>query len=177
MKKKAVFFDRDGVVNLDKGYVYSKKEFEFCSGIFELMSFYKSRGYLLFIVTNQSGIARGYYSVDDFLDLTKYMQSEIKAKNGFCFDKVYFCPHLEGCNCRKPKTGMFREADMDFGIDFKNSIMIGDKQSDMQAAQAMGIGKKYYLSLKRPNFTGIDSMYWVIALSQIRDFEEKGEVK
>lgn len=173
MKRKAVFFDRDGVINFDKGYVYSQKEFEFCSGIFNLLSYYKSQDYLLFVVTNQSGIARGYYSTQDFLDLTEYMQSEIMKKLGFAFDKIYFCPHLEGCQCRKPKTGMFEEANMDFKIDFEKSIMIGDKQSDMQAAQSIGIGKKYFFSLKKPDFSGIDNLIWVIALAQIKDFEEK----
>lgn len=173
MKRKAVFFDRDGVVNVDKGYVYSQSEFEFCSGFFELLSYYKSKGYLLFVVTNQSGIARGYYSTDDFLKLSEYMQSEIKGKLGFAFDKIYFCPHLDGCNCRKPKTGMFEEAGLDFEIDFEKSIMIGDKQSDMQAAESMGIGKKYFLSLKKPNFDGISNLKWVIALTQIKTFDEK----
>lgn len=173
MKRKAVFFDRDGVVNIDKGYVYSQNEFEFNSGIFDLLSFYKSKGYLLLVVTNQSGIARGYYSIDDFLKLTEFMQTSIKERLGFAFDKVYFCPHLEGCNCRKPKVGMFEEADMDFGIDFENSIMIGDKDTDMQAAQKMGIGKKFYLSLRKPEFSGIEHLKWAIALSQIKTFEEK----
>lgn len=173
MKRKAVFFDRDGVINLDKGYVYSPKEFEFCSGIFDLLSYYKTQGYLLLVVTNQSGIARGYYSIEDFLDLTEYMQSEVKNKLGFGFDKVYFCPHLEGCKCRKPKTGMFEEANMDFKIDFEKSIMIGDKESDMRAAESMGIGKKYFLSLKKPDFGEIDNLKWVIALAQIQIFEEK----
>lgn len=177
MKRKAVFFDRDGVVNIDKGYVYSKSEFEFNSGIFDLLSFYHSQGYLLLIVTNQSGIARGYYSIDDFLKLTEHMQTAIKDKLGFCFDKVYFCPHLEGCNCRKPKIGMFEEADMDFGIDFENSIMIGDKDTDMQAAQRAGIGKKFYLSLRKPDFYEIEGLKWVIALSQIKNFEEKEKEK
>ena len=173
MKRKAVFFDRDGVINIDKGYVYSKNEFEFNPAIFDLLSFYKSQGYLLLVVTNQSGIARGYYSIEDFLYLTEYMQTQIKSKLGFGFDKVYFCPHLDGCNCRKPKTGMFEEADMDFGIDFTNSIMIGDKQSDMQAAQNAGIGKKFYLSIKKPDFSEIQGLQWVIALQQIKTFEEK----
>lgn len=173
MKKKAVFLDRDGVINVDHGYVYAQGDFEFVSGIFELLSFFKSRGYLLLVVTNQSGIARGYYSIDDFLQLTKFMQEEIKNKIGFQLDKVYFCPHLEGCKCRKPEIGMFNEACMDFDLDLKNSIMIGDKESDMWAAQNAGVGKKYFLTLKNPsNLVGIDHLKWAISLSQIKIFEE-----
>lgn len=174
MKRKAVFFDRDGVINIDKGYVHSAEEFDFTSGIFELFSFFKSQDYLLLVVTNQSGIARGYYSIQDFLTLTKYMQSQIKQHCGFELDKVYFCPHLEGCNCRKPKIGMFEEADRDFGIDFKNSIMVGDKDTDMLAAHNAQIGKKYFLTLKNPKeLEHIPNLHWVIAHSQIHDFETK----
>lgn len=176
MKKKAVFFDRDGVVNVDRGYVYSPRDFEFNSGFFELLSFFKSRDYLLFVVTNQSGIARGYYSINDFLDLTKYMQESIKNKLGFAFDKVYFCPHLEGCKCRKPEIGMADEACADFKIDLSHSIMIGDKESDMRFAQRAGIYKKYFITLKNPSYlTDITNLKWAISLSQIKIFEEQGE--
>lgn len=175
MKRKAVFFDRDGVVNVDRGYVYSPKDFEFNSGFFELLSFFKSRGYLLFVVTNQSGIARGYYSINDFLDLTQYMQETIKNKLGFAFDKVYFCPHSEGCKCRKPEIGMANEACMDFEIDLAQSIMIGDKESDMKFAQKAGIGKKYFVTLKNPShLTNIANLKWAISLLQIKIFEEQG---
>lgn len=173
MKKKAVFLDRDGVINVDHGYVYAPKDFEFVSGIFELLSFFRSRGYLLLVVTNQSGIARGYYSIEDFLNLTEFMQEEIQKKIGFKLDKVYFCPHLDGCKCRKPEIGMFKDACMDFDIDLENSIMIGDKESDMQAAQSAGVGKKYFVTLKNPtHLTEIKHLKWVISLSQIELFEE-----
>lgn len=173
MKKKAVFLDRDGVINVDHGYIYTSKDFDFVSGIFELLSFFKSRGYLLLVVTNQSGIARGYYSIEDFLKLTDFMQESIEKRVGFKLDKVYFCPHFEGCECRKPKIGMFKEACMDFDIDLENSIMIGDKESDMQAAQNAGVGKKYFLTLKNPShLTEIENLKWAVSLAQIKIFEE-----
>ncbi|MCE3046771.1 D-glycero-alpha-D-manno-heptose-1,7-bisphosphate 7-phosphatase [Helicobacter kayseriensis] len=172
MKKRAVFFDRDGVINIDHGYVYDPKDFEFTSGIFELLSFFKSKDYLLIVVTNQSGIARGYYSIEDFLKLMEFMQNTIKEKLGFAFDKIYFCPHLSGCKCRKPEIGMFKDACMDFQIDLANSIMIGDKETDMQAAQNAGIGKKYFLTLKRPtNLEHIEQLKWAVSLAQIKIFE------
>lgn len=176
MKRKAVFFDRDGIVNVDHGYVYEARDFEFMSGIFELLSFFKSRNYLLLLVTNQSGIARGYYSIQDFLELTNFMQDQIQSRLGFCFDKVYFCPHLEGCKCRKPETGMFQDACRDFHIDLQESIIIGDKESDIQAGQNMGIKKKYFLTLKNPShLTHISNLKWVISLQQIKIFEEEGK--
>lgn len=175
MKRKAVFFDRDGVINVDHAYVYDPKDFEFVSGIFDLLSFFKSRAYLLIVVTNQSGIARGYYSIEDFLKLTDYMQERFRAELGFCFDKVYFCPHLSGCKCRKPEIGMFEEACRDFEIDLEESIMIGDKESDMQAAQNAGVNKKYFLTLKNPSYlTQITNLKWAISLTQIKNFEEQG---
>ncbi|WP_034584197.1 D-glycero-alpha-D-manno-heptose-1,7-bisphosphate 7-phosphatase [Helicobacter pametensis] len=173
MKKRAVFFDRDGIVNVDHGYVYAAKDFEFVSGIFELLSLFKSRDYLLLVVTNQSGIARGYYSLEDFLKLTEFMQESIRSKLGFAFDKVYFCPHLEGCKCRKPEIGMFNQACMDFDIDLEHSIMIGDKESDMQAAQNAGVGKKYFVTLKNPSqLMQIENLKWAVSLAQIAIFEQ-----
>lgn len=104
------------------------------------------------------------------------MQESIKNKLGFAFDKVYFCPHLEGCKCRKPEIGMADEACADFKIDLSHSIMIGDKESDMRFAQRAGIYKKYFITLKNPSYlTDITNLKWAISLSQIKIFEEQGE--
>ncbi len=140
LKNRAVFLDRDGVINEDDGYVYKIEDFRFKEGIFKLLKYLQILGYRLFIVTNQSGIARGYYSKDDFLRLTEWMIKEFK-KESVNIEKVYYCPHMpdSGCSCRKPKPGMIKEAVKEFDIDVSNSWMIGDKPSDMEAAKNAGI--------------------------------------
>ena len=142
LKNKAVFLDRDGVINIDKNYVYKIEDFEFVDGIFEKLRDYQKRGYLLIVVTNQSGIGRGYYTEEDFQKLTSYMLSELE-KEGIKIAKVYHCNHSpeEGCECRKPNPGMLLKAKEEFNIDMKNSIMIGDKESDMEACKRAGVGE------------------------------------
>ncbi len=137
---KAVFLDRDGVINYDKGYVCKIEDFKFVNGIFEVLRYFQKVGYKLFIMTNQSGIGRGYYTIKDFEILTAWMLKEFEKK-GIKIEKVYFCPHSpeEGCSCRKPKTGMFEKAFKEFKIDKKKSWMIGDKLSDTKAAVDAGI--------------------------------------
>jgi len=140
--QKAVFLDRDGVINIDRAYVYRKEDFEFCQGVFEALKHFQSLGYLLIIVTNQSGIARGYYSEKDFETLMTWVQEELLHVN-IKIDAIYHCPHApdEGCSCRKPKSGMFEEAIRAFDIDVRQSWMIGDKPSDIEAARQVGIEK------------------------------------
>lgn len=137
---KAAFFDRDGIINIDHGYIYKIDDFTFCDGIFELMRAFAKKEFALFIVTNQSGIGRGYYSENDFTKLTSWMLEEF-AKNGIQIQKVYFCPHApeENCSCRKPQIGMFKQALSEFEIDMQNSWMIGDKPSDIGAGKNAGI--------------------------------------
>ena len=137
---KAIFLDRDGIINKDKSYVHKIEDFEFCDGIFQTLKHYISLNYLLIIVTNQSGIGRGYYSEDDFNKLTTWMNEKFTCKD-INIQKVYHCPHTPdaNCDCRKPATGMFKEAQKEFDIDMKNSWMIGDKPSDIQAGINAGI--------------------------------------
>lgn len=139
MEKKALFLDRDGVINTDKNYVYKIQDFEFCDGIFELCRYFLQKDYLIFIATNQSGIARGYYSEKDFEKLSAFMLKEFK-KRGINITKIYHCPHLEDCECRKPKAGMLLKAKSEFKIEMRNSIFIGDNLSDMQAGMNANIG-------------------------------------
>ncbi|MDR1460563.1 MAG: D-glycero-beta-D-manno-heptose 1,7-bisphosphate 7-phosphatase [Campylobacteraceae bacterium] len=135
MQNRAIFLDRDGVINIDKGYVYEQENFIFTDGIFEALKHFQKCGYLLFVATNQSGIARGYYSEDDFLKLTKYMLDEF-TKKGINITKVYYCPHSPeaNCQCRKPNPKMLLDAKEEFDINMNASWLIGDKQSDIKAA-------------------------------------------
>jgi len=143
---KAAFLDRDGVINIDTGYVGRIKDFKFKDGIFELLKLLQNLGFSLFIVTNQSGIARGYYSEEDFYKLTEWMKEEFKKK-GIEIKDVRFCPHhpnITGeCECRKPKPGMILDLAKEYGIDLKNSIMIGDSDRDIEAAKRAGIEKTF----------------------------------
>jgi len=141
---KAAFLDRDGVINVDKEYVYKIEDFEFKEGIFELLELLQKKGFVLFVVTNQSGIGRGYYTFRDFEKLTKYMLNEFRRK-GIEIIEVAFCPHHpnEHCECRKPKPGMILDLAKKYNITLKDSIMIGDKLSDIKAGQNAGIGKNY----------------------------------
>ena len=144
--QKALFLDRDGVINIEKDYLYKVEDFEFIDGIFDLISYYQKLDYKIFVVTNQSGIARGYYTKNDFNHLTEWMMLEFLKKN-IKIEKVYFCPHhpaISGeCSCRKPKPGMILEASESYGIDLEESIMIGDKERDIEAGLNAGIKETY----------------------------------
>lgn len=147
---KAVFLDRDGTINVDKDYLYRIEDFEYIDGAVEGMKALQDMGYLLVIVTNQSGIARGYYSEDDYLQLEHWLLADLKAK-GVNISGAYYCPHhpkaklkeyRRDCDCRKPKTGLFYRAVSDLEIDLDDSIAIGDKPRDLaicKETKAMGI--------------------------------------
>ncbi|MDR0762008.1 MAG: D-glycero-beta-D-manno-heptose 1,7-bisphosphate 7-phosphatase [Campylobacteraceae bacterium] len=146
MKNRAVFLDRDGVINIDKEYVYKKEDFVFMPDVFDTLRYLQSKGYLLFIVTNQSGIARGYYTENDFLSLSKYMLEEFSS-NGVTITKLYYCPHAPeaNCECRKPNPKMLFDAQKEFDIDMSASWLIGDKTSDIEAGLRAGVGNLIYM--------------------------------
>jgi D-glycero-D-manno-heptose 1,7-bisphosphate phosphatase len=139
---KALFIDRDGVINIDKVHVFLRKDFEFTPGIFDLCRSYLDKGFLIIVITNQAGIAKGIYSENDFLKLTDWMIREFKNK-GITISKVYHCPHHPDftgqCECRKPKPGMILKAEKEFDLDLSASVLIGDKESDLQAGRSAGI--------------------------------------
>lgn len=146
--RPALFLDRDGVINVDHAYVCSQDQFEFIDGIFELCRHARELGYLIFVITNQAGIGRGYYTERDFLEITEWMLGVFEAKGG-AIDKVYFCPfHPESgigkykvdSPFRKPGPGMILQAAEEFGVDLKGSVLVGDKESDIMAGLAAGIG-------------------------------------
>ncbi|MFN2925952.1 D-glycero-beta-D-manno-heptose 1,7-bisphosphate 7-phosphatase [Lachnospiraceae bacterium YH-ros2228] len=143
---KAVFLDRDGTINVEKQYLYKKEEFEFLPGVLDGLKLLQKAGYLLVIVTNQSGIARGYYSEDQFHDLNNWMLSKLE-EYGITITKVYYCPHHPNaivekykmdCECRKPKLGMYQKAVQEYGIDLNNSYAIGDKIRDCAICKDSG---------------------------------------
>lgn len=145
---KAIFLDRDGTLNVDHGYVHQIDDFQFIEGSIDALLELKRMGYLLVLVTNQSGIARGYFSEAQFLILTEWMDWSLAAR-GVDLDGVYYCPHHpegEGeyhqqCECRKPQAGMLLQGIRELKIDPAQSIMIGDKLEDMMAGKNAKIGR------------------------------------
>lgn len=153
-RKPALFLDRDGVVNVDHDYVHRIDEFDFIDGIFDVCRRYQDQGYLIFVVTNQSGIARKRYSEEDFAILSDWMVGEFE-RQGVTISQVYHCPHhpdITGpCACRKPGPGMLLQAAEEFGVDLKNSVLIGDKERDIEAALNAGVPTTYlYVHDGRP---------------------------
>lgn len=144
--QKAAFLDRDGVINIDHAYVSRIEDFDFVDGVLEAARALADAGYALVVVTNQSGIGRGYYTEADFWTLTNWMKDEFK-KAGAPLAGVYFCPHhpekaLDGyrqaCGCRKPEPGMLLEAAHDLNLDLSQSLMFGDKPGDVEAGLKAG---------------------------------------
>ncbi len=147
--KKALFLDRDGVINQDYGYVYEPSKFVVINGIVDICKQAVAKGYLIFVVTNQSGIGRGYYTEEQFWVFMEVIQRYFQ-KYGVAFTKVYFSPYhpesqmpkyLLGEEFRKPNPGMILQAQKEFGINLKHSILIGDKTSDIQAGLKAGVGR------------------------------------
>ena len=151
---RTLFLDRDGVVNVDHGYLYKPEQFEFIDGVFDACRAFQQAGYKIVIITNQSGIGRGYYTEEDFAYLTKWMCERFSEQNIDILD-VYFCPHhpekaiepyRKHCHCRKPQPGMLLQAIEEHGLDPSQSIMVGDKRSDMVAAQNANLGQKFLVN-------------------------------
>ena len=142
---KALFIDRDGVINVDKGHVFLIEDFKFSEGVFNLCRKYFNTGYLIIVVTNQAGIAKGLYTEKDFINLTDWMIGQFKD-NGISITKVYYCPHhpeISGpCMCRKPEPGMLLQAVKEFDLEISECILIGDKESDLEAGRRAGIPEK-----------------------------------
>ncbi|WP_438862630.1 D-glycero-beta-D-manno-heptose 1,7-bisphosphate 7-phosphatase [Neptunicella sp.] len=147
MKNKAVFLDRDGVINVDHGYTIKIDDFEFIDGVFESCKILQELGYLLVVVTNQSGIARGFYNEQQLAELHQWMVEQFRH-NGVDIAGVYYCPHhaqhgsgeyLQACDCRKPQPGMLLKAAAELDIDLSQSVIVGDKESDLQAGKNAGL--------------------------------------
>ncbi len=153
LPRKALFLDRDGVINVNHGYVHSAANTQWVPGIFELVAQAHRQGVLAIVVTNQAGIGRGYYSEDEFLAYTAWMHAQF-AQRGTPLLATFWCPHHPdagigeygvACECRKPRPEMLLAASEHFALDLHACWMIGDKPSDMQAAAAAGVGSRHLL--------------------------------
>ena len=135
LNKKAIFLDRDGVINKEINYLHKINDFIFIDGVFDACRYFQDLGYSIFIITNQSGISRKLYKEEDYHILTKWMVNEFKNNNIDILD-VFYCPHGPDskCNCRKPKPGMLLEAQSTHNIDLSKSWLIGDREDDIKAA-------------------------------------------
>ena len=144
--RRAVFLDRDGVLNQDRGHVSRPEDFEWLPGTMHALRALQRAGWGLVVVTNQSGIARGLYGPAEYENLTAWMHSEL-ARHGVALDGVYHCPHLPDaplaawrrqCDCRKPAPGMLRRAARDLKLELSACVMVGDKPTDILAGRAAG---------------------------------------
>jgi D-glycero-D-manno-heptose 1,7-bisphosphate phosphatase len=140
MTIKTIFLDRDGVINMDNKYIYKPDDFVFIPGIFDICFYFQKLGYKIVVITNQSGIARGYFNEKQYQELTNWVLNKFSEKNIDILDILY-CPHgpESRCSCRKPKPGMFIEAKKKHNIYMKDSWMIGDSERDITAASLAGI--------------------------------------
>jgi D,D-heptose 1,7-bisphosphate phosphatase len=140
MRNKALFLDRDGVVNIDRGYVCRRGDFQFHDGFFELCRYFQYKNYKIIIITNQSGVARGYFTEDDLGELHKYMLGEL-ARENITITDIFYCVSIDdGHPDRKPNPGMFYKAQEAHALDMAVSVSVGDKERDILAAQKAGVG-------------------------------------
>lgn len=157
--KKAAFFDRDGIINVNHGYVHTIDQFDFMDGIIDVMIHVQSLGFQVVVVTNQSGIARGMYTEDDFLILNHWMCTQLNEL-GVHVTQTYYCPHhpsagegayTQDCLCRKPKPGMLIQAAEDHDFNLELSILVGDNRTDMECAIAAKLHSGFWLTSSLEN--------------------------
>lgn len=152
---KALFLDRDGIINEDVSYLHKVEDVRFVDGLFELCKLFQDKGFLLICCTNQSGVARGYYPKEDTEIVHDYMIKEF-ARRGLTLSKIYTCYHgpEDNCDCRKPKPGMFLSAIKEFNLDPKLCYSIGDKRSDVEASTKADVGHIYLVKSRYNNYEG-----------------------
>lgn len=176
MRGRALFLDRDGVVNVEVGYLHRIEDVQFVPGIVSLCQTAMGLGYRLVVVTNQAGIARGFYTEDDFLTLMEWMRAELR-RDGVEFDAVYHCPYHPEHGVgqyrrehedRKPGTGMLRRAVAEFGVELAESVLVGDRCSDVAAANRAGLRKAFLV--KGTEDAGCDGDF--LAVESLTEVEE-----
>jgi len=172
---RAVFLDRDGVINVERAYVCRVEDFHFIEGVFSACRQFQEWGYLLVIITNQSGIALGYYSEEAFLNLTDWMLEQFHRQE-IEINGVYYCPHhFEGevlkyrkkCHCRKPEPGMILKARDELNLDLSSSVLVGDKEADIEAALNAGVSTNILVRSGHPVNEKITQASYVV--DSIRD--------
>ncbi len=177
---KAVFLDRDGVICKDTDYLHKIQDFEFIDKAIDALKLLSKTDYKIIIITNQAGIAHGFYTEEDFHKLNNWMLKEFKSKS-IKIDKVYYCPHHQNaeiakykldCDCRKPKTGMLKKAEKEFNINLKNSFLVGDQSSDIRAGENAGCKT----ILVRTGYAGKDKQYKVIPDFTVKNLYEAVEL-
>lgn len=184
---KAVFLDRDGTINVEKNYLYRIEDFEFLPGVIAGLKRFTEAGYLLIIVTNQSGIARGYYTEEQYKTLEKWMLQQLEVEN-IEIAGVYYCPHLEDapiekyrgkCSCRKPQLGLFERAVAIHNIDLEHSIAVGDKIRDLAICKKSSTqGYLVYSDGVTDSGVTADNIHCVSGgIEQVADIVLKGENK
>jgi len=143
---RAVFLDRDGTINVEKDYLFRPEEFEFIPGVPDAIRRLRERGFLVFVVTNQSGVARGYFTLEAVNHLHDHIQKQLRVL-GTEIDGFFTCPHhptdgqgefRKDCDCRKGQPGMLLQAAAEYGVDLGASFMVGDKKADLEAGRAAG---------------------------------------
>lgn len=177
---KALFLDRDGIINEDVGYLYKKEDVSFIPGIFELCRYAKSQNYLIVVVTNQAGIAREYYMEFDFHMLMNWMRG-VFIREGCPLDIIYYSPfhplgsrkdYAKASEFRKPSPGMLIRAQSDLGLDLSSSILMGDKVTDIEAGHQAGVGTLVLVSSKE--LSNLASFHVETLYDALRIIEEVG---
>ena len=157
---KALFLDRDGIINIDYGYTYKTCDFKPISSIVDIITKAKENNYIVICITNQSGIEKKLFSLNEFYNFMDVINAYLYKNSGYHLDKTYVCPHDDKvhlksygkeCNCRKPRIGLFRKAIEEFSIDVNKSIMIGDKITDVEAAYNVKIKKRILINSRYNN--------------------------
>lgn len=169
-KKPYIFLDRDGTINVEKDYLHRVEEFEFEQGCIDGLKLLSQKGYGLVVITNQSGVGRGMYSLDDVKLVHDYMYQELRKEN-INIERIYICPHApeEQCDCRKPKPTLYYQAIKELNIDVSHSYLVGDRVRDIQAASELGCDYAIVMTghAAEENLTGIPSNH---IFRNIREF-------